>query len=213
MISADALIETPEQLRQFAQAASRDVREEAGPLVAALAYGGVCRDAEDRIALATELLELTQLTSSDLRTLATTIGFSNVSEVSVTEFLDALLDHHAMCPEVTVALFHNHSMDSIGSSPALCNPGDLSVAVARATAGKNVVRSTSAIKFIEHVHRSSPAGVSQQLAHLLDAGEWSGSLWAAYAAAAAIQDAHATPVTGALEDEWHVDLDPPNPNR
>lgn len=206
MISTDSVVETPEQLRHLVQVAMSDVREDPTPLVAALAYGGVCRAGEDRIRLGIDLLELPQLTSSELKTLSTTIGFSNVPEPEVTIFLDALLDHPAMSTDVVVALFHSHTTDIAAHSPALCNPGDLAVAVARATAGKEVVRSRSALRFIEHVSASASDGVCQQLAYLLDAGEWSASLWEAYEAAAGIQDE--TPVRGVDLPEWFDPLEP-----
>lgn len=206
IISQTSRIETPGQLMWFAQVAERDVREDAGLLVAALAYGGVTRDPEERAQLATVLLGLPQLTTPDLRTLATAITLEGVSEHQVTQFIDALLDHHAMCPEVTVALFHNHHRDLV-SSPTLCTPGDLPAAVARATAGRNVVRSGPALAFIEHVTAHSPAGVAKQLAHLLDEGEWAGSLWAAYEAASAIQDSDPVPAAEPSL-EWYDPLDP-----
>lgn len=205
MISADSLIETPEQLRALARVAMSDVREDPAPLVAALSYGGVCHAGTGRIELGISLLQIPQLTSTELRTLATSIGFSNVPEEDVTEFLDALLDHPSMSVDVIVALFHNHTSDLVSHSPALCNPGDLAVAVAKATAGKNVVRSASAIRFIEHVQLVASDGTSQQLAYLLDAGEWTVSLWSAYEAAAAIQGEEA--VRGADLDEWFEPLE------
>lgn len=208
MISSDAMIETPVQLRRLTQVALDDVREDATPLVAALAYGGVGGTAEERLRLGIELLSLPQLTGHELRTLATTLGFSNVADCYVSEFLDALLDHHALSPGVIVALFHNHTTDLVAHCPALCNPGDLAVAVAKATAGREVVRSASAVKFVEHVKNEAPAGVCLQLAYLLDDQDWSSSLWLAYEAAGAIQGF--TVPAGPLESEWYEPLERPH---
>lgn len=197
---SDVVAETPDQLEQLTRAALEDVRVPASPLVAALAYGGVIRDPEDRVRAGADILALPQLTASDLKALATALPLGEVDEGCACSFLTSLLDHHALTTEVIVSMFHSHGPALAGMCPELAVSGSLPISVARATAGQYVIRSKTAVNFIDAIAAGANAEVCQELAALLDDGTWEDSLWAAYETTCAILDE--TVNVPLLDTEW-----------
>ena len=206
-ITSDTPIESAHQLRQLIQGAVEDPREDPAPLVAALVYGGLIPDRDERVQLATTLVELPQASTADLRTLASGIKLSTAPEPEIARFVDALLDHHAATTDVIVTLIHSHADTSLPYSPVLADLDNFAVTVARATAGDSSVRTRSAVLYIEFILEFADAETLNQLQGLLQHGNWTESLWSAYQVVSALADVGVEDLIPSGPD-WAVPLEP-----
>lgn len=208
--SDELTLETPQDFIHAVEAALRDDRLKAKTLLGSWAYRGSLLPSELRYSLAMTFLRLAQLEADDLSMLCGGIRLHELSPEQREEFFQAALSHPLIDASAVVALFHNNHPHAAEVAVPASNVADLAtLAVARATAGRETVRKAAAVAFLEWLDTHTTAEVQREMAALLDAGEWSVSLWEAYAAAAAICNEPVQDPEGVdpkATSEWHSAL-------